>query len=138
MAQSDALHPIKTALVAEDNEPVREFIKEVLEEEGYHVLLAGDGLAATSLCQGHPEISLIITDILMPGKDGLEFIMGLRQAFRGQLARPKIVAISGGGRLNASLYLDDASLYGADLTLHKPFTRDELLHVLSPVDDARV
>jgi len=122
---------IRLALVADDNDLVREFVAEVLESENFHVMQAADGITATTICEEHPDLDLIVTDILMPGRNGLEFIMNLSRHFSSQQKRPKIIAISGGGLIVASHYLGDATLCGADITLPKPFSNEDLIGALA-------
>jgi CheY-like chemotaxis protein len=130
MAQRIAVPHSKVALVADDDEMVRMFIKEALEAEGFEVLLAPNGTTAAMILEKNPLVSLIVTDILMPDKDGLEFIRSLRLD-RVELApRPKVIAISGGGIIAPGLYLQDASLFGADITLPKPFSAEDLKQAL--------
>ncbi len=69
------------------------------------------------------EADLIITDLIMPDKEGLETIMELRRDF----PEVKIIAISGGRRVGPDEYLYMAKIMGAHLTLLKPFEQEELL-----------
>ena len=71
----------------------------------------------------HKNFDLVITDIIMPSKDGIEVIIALRKA----QPTAKIIAISGGGRLNAKDYLGIAQKLGAAATLSKPFSGSELV-----------
>jgi YesN/AraC family two-component response regulator len=66
---------------------------------------------------------MVITDIIMPEKDGIEAIMDLKRE------RPdlKLIAISGGGRADPENYLHSAQLLGANRTLRKPFTNEAIL-----------
>jgi CheY-like chemotaxis protein len=91
------------------------------EASGYTT--GADGLAA--LRRDPPDA--LITDIFMPGTDGLEVI----RACRAEYPQLKIVAISGGGeQLSASFALDMAGSLGADHVLAKPFSREELMAAL--------
>lgn len=69
------------------------------------------------------EFRLIVTDILMPDKDGIETILEIR---RGR-SRVKILAVSGGGRVRNDAFLKAASELGADGTLSKPFEMQDLM-----------
>lgn len=110
----------------DDNEKLREMIKCLLEGEGYEVFTTGDGnLGVQIVKEEQPE--LLITDILMPDKEGLEIINELRQAD----SNLKILAISGGGIITADLYLKLANALGADKVLSKPFLNEELLATIS-------
>ncbi|RZJ28337.1 MAG: response regulator, partial [Brevundimonas sp.] len=78
--------------VVDDDADVLDFIAAVLGEAGHEVLTARDGLAAAALVEGH-TVDLMILDILMPHRDGLETILTLRREGR----RFPILAISAGG-----------------------------------------
>jgi CheY-like chemotaxis protein len=109
-------------LIIEDDDQVRLLIKAMLERDGHAVNEASSGAAGLELAAGE-TMDLIITDIIMPGMDGLEVIRELRRE-----GRPvKILALSGGGRGDANLYITLAVKLGADFGLSKPFTRAELL-----------
>jgi len=86
------------------------------------VIDAPDGKAGISAFR-EQGADLIISDIIMPEKEGLETVMELRRDF----PEVKIIAISGGGFVNPDEYLHLAAKLGAQLTLAKPFERDELL-----------
>lgn len=106
-------------LVAEDTEDVRRVIARVLERHGYDVCEAANGEEAIRALQTVP-FDLVITDILMPQRDGLETIMYLRK----QMPRMKVLAISGAEN---QLFLANASGLGATEILPKPFTPDQLI-----------
>jgi CheY-like chemotaxis protein len=110
-------------LVIEDDSMLRSMLHQMLEHEGHDVLVAEDGLEATRLYQKQTNIDLIVTDVLMPEKDGLEVIMDIRN----QMPHVKIIAISGGGRISHTDYLIAARRLGAHKTLPKPFARQELM-----------
>lgn len=109
-------------LVIDDDDDIRCLLRDVLEDEGYDVIVAQDGRRGSDLWRGE-EVDLVITDIFMPEKDGIETISELRQLHPDV----RIVAISGGGRLDAANYLESAELLGAVSTLPKPFGRNDLL-----------
>jgi DNA-binding response OmpR family regulator len=109
-------------ILLEDSNSLRGILKKTLEYEGHEVLEAQDGKAGERLYrEGCPE--LVITDIVMPNKDGIETIIELRRDFPGI----KILAISGGGRLGSELYLDMAKSLGAHDILGKPFKQKDLV-----------
>ena len=109
-------------LVIDDDEKTRVFLQTVLEHEGYNVFVAKDGEdGLQSFYQSSPN--LIITNIVMPNKDGIEVIMEVR------LPYPKlpIIAMAEDHRsMSASLALDIAMSLGATAKLLKPFTHQEL------------
>jgi DNA-binding response OmpR family regulator len=109
-------------LVIDDDEQIRTTLRRVLELEGHEVLVAADGKEGVKLFR-EQGADLIITDIVMPDKEGLETIMELRRDFRDA----KIVAISGGGHIDGECYLMMAEQLGAGHTLTKPFEREQLL-----------
>jgi CheY-like chemotaxis protein len=113
------------ALVIDDDELVRATVTSMLEAAGYEVLQAEDGQQGLKLFQKHP-VDLVITDILMPFKEGIETILELRQ--RNQEVR--IIAMTGGGSIGAMPILDAARRLGANAVLSKPFTKADLLETI--------
>jgi len=109
-------------LVIDDNDLVRASTRTILESEGYDVDEAGDGnIGITRAKSASPD--LILTDIVMPNKEGIEMIRDLRsRGYDGP-----IIAMSGGGRLDATEVLDLAGKLGADACIAKPFKKAELL-----------
>jgi DNA-binding NtrC family response regulator len=115
-------------LLVDDEATVRELIELVLQLDAHEVTLAGDGDQAIQAIE-QSDFDLVITDLVMPGKEGIETIMEIRQ-LRPEL---RIIAMSGGGRGNAGDYLAMAAQLGAARTLEKPFTNDALLTVVREV-----
>jgi CheY-like chemotaxis protein len=124
-----ALTPL-SLLIAEDDPALRRMLGTLLRAEGHQVVFAANGNEALKALE-RGSVDLIITDVMMPEKDGLEFIEEVR------LKRPllPIVAVSGGGRFVADkpYYLNVAKHFGATICLPKPFSRQELL---SAIDEA--
>lgn len=87
-----------------------------LEGFGYEVADAPDGKEGIRLQRANPA-DLVVVDILMPEKEGIEIIMDLQKDFPDT----KIIAISGGGRVAAHYYLEIAKKIGASRILEKPF-----------------
>ncbi len=112
-------------LVMDDDEQIRTTIHQVLDLEGHEVIEAPDGKEGINLFK-ESGADLIITDIVMPEKEGLETITELRRDFPDI----KIIAISGGGRGDPKSYLTLAKGFGALRTLTKPFEREELLEAV--------
>ena len=102
-------------LIIDDNELVRDILQDLLAEEGHETLLASEGTEGLKLL-GSFDADIVITDILMPGQEGMETI----QELRFQRPRTKIVAISGGGSRFGVDFLEMAEKLGADITLSKP------------------
>jgi len=109
-------------LAIDDDIEIREMLQQLLERAGYEVLVAPDGKEALKLHHVKP-VNLIITDIVMPEKEGLETIM----EFQRQSPGVKIIAISGGGKIEANEYLNLAKMLGAQKTFSKPFELKKLL-----------
>jgi DNA-binding response OmpR family regulator len=112
-------------LVIEDDFMLSKMIQQMLEHEGYDVLVASDGKDAEKFYQ-EGNLDLVITDVLMPEKDGLEVIVEIRS----KMPQVKIIAISGGGRISHTDYLVTAKRLGAHRTLSKPFVRQDLINAL--------
>ncbi|PID78698.1 response regulator [bacterium DOLZORAL124_64_63] len=112
-------------LIIEDDVEVREYLESVLSRAGYQVLSAANGKAGVEVFAASPA-DLVITDIIMPEKDGIETIMDLRR----RNPNLKVIAISGGGRAEPENYLHSAKLLGANKTMKKPFTNEEMLQAI--------
>jgi len=109
-------------LIVDDDEQILHLLRTVLEQEGYTVDSVNDGYAA--LATFDPDVhDLVITDIVMPGKEGIETIMELR-ALRSDIP---VIAISGGGRIGAEEYLSWVRRCGVRHTFTKPLPRTQLL-----------
>ena len=110
-------------LVIEDNRSVQTLLQELFESRGHEVTIAdngSDGLA----CAKESSYDLIVTDIVMPHKSGIEIIAELRRRFR---KKARIIAISGGNPQYVQAHLENARISGADIVLPKPFTNQQLL-----------
>jgi DNA-binding response OmpR family regulator len=112
-------------LVVDDDIQILEMLRQTLEREGYEVIGSPDGKEGLRLYREAPT-DLIITDLIMPEKEGIEMIMELRRDFPDV----KIIAISGGGRVGPENYLSIAKQLGAMHTFTKPVGREELLGVV--------
>ncbi len=110
-------------LVIDDDSTILEMISRMLKKEGYEVLMATNGKEGMQIFKTTPEIDLVITDLVMPEKEGIETIAELKRDF----PHIKILAISGGSIVKTKTYLSIAKHIGADLTLSKPFVTQELL-----------
>jgi len=108
-------------LLVDDDEPLRKMLKFSLQKMGHLVDEARNGDEALRLCASEPP-DLVLTDIIMPDKEGLEMILEIRQTY----PQLKIIAMSGGGRTNSVDYLKIARRLGAMHTLEKPFSYDDL------------
>ena len=117
-------------LVIDDEELVRFTLKQALEKAGHEVVEATNGNDGIEIYQQSP-VDLIITDIIMPQKEGIETIVELRR----DDPDVKIIAISGGGRTGTTNYLELAQTFGARHVLRKPFGRQELLDAVQETLD---
>jgi DNA-binding response OmpR family regulator len=108
-------------LLVDDDDMSRGAIHKMLERAGYAVESTSDGDEVIRM-YGRQAADLVITDLIMPDKDGLEIIQDLRKLN----PKVRILAISGGGRVDANEYLAVARKFGAGEVLSKPFTKDEL------------
>ena len=109
-------------LVVDDDDQLREMLRKMLEKAGYEVIEAADGKEALNLQEKSPS-DLMITDIIMPEKEGIDTIMD----FRMNYPQVRIIAMSGGGRIGPTEYLDMAEKLGADKTFAKPFSSKAML-----------
>ncbi len=115
-------------LIVDDEEVVRVTLQEILECAGHDVRTVEDGRFAVEACETYrPDV--VLTDIIMPGQEGIETIYELKSRFPGL----KIIAMSGGSRKGVGSYLPTAEAIGAELSLEKPFSRDALLSAISQV-----
>lgn len=109
-------------LVVDDEEPVRLMLRMTLEDAGYDVEEVDDGARVVEKLRGN-EFSLIITDLVMPEKEGIETIMDVKREF----PEMKIIAVSGGGKVGPHNYLTFAKRLGSDAIFTKPVDMDLLL-----------
>jgi len=120
-------------LVIDDHIELRQMLRQILEREGYEVEEAGDGKVGIVLYRRAPA-DLIITDVVMPEKDGVEIIRELKRDFPDV----RVIAISGGSRtLGAQYCLAAMKALGALYVLTKPFGRKELLEAVHELLDSR-
>lgn len=112
-------------LIVDDDVQIREALQLLLKRQDHQVFVATNGEEALKIFRDEPA-DLVITDIIMPGKEGLETILELRERFPGV----KIIAISGGGRVGPGNYLKIAMEMGADQVLVKPFKSEDLLEAI--------
>jgi PAS domain S-box-containing protein len=106
-------------LVIDDDADVRGFLSELLAEEGYEVHAAADGEAGIGEVERR-QIGLVITDLVMPGREGLETMQMLRRRF------PEVRIIAVSGAFDGE-FLKAASRLGADATFRKPIDPERLL-----------
>jgi DNA-binding NtrC family response regulator len=112
-------------LIIDDEAMIRDLLAKILEREGYETITASGGKDGIKIYREN-SVDLIITDLIMPEKEGIETIMELRRDFEDV----KIIAMSGGGKIDAETYLQIAKTMGAIKTIAKPFDRNELLNII--------
>jgi DNA-binding response OmpR family regulator len=117
-------------LVIDDDIDLCLLMQEVLRAEGHKVSVAADGAQGIALQRKEPA-SLLITDIFMPEKEGIETIRDFREEFPSV----PIIAMSGGGRLKKNGSLFTAKELGAAVILRKPFAMSDLLRSVAAVLD---
>ena len=115
-------------LIIDDDERIRKLFRKILEAESYEVIEASDGNKGIKLYRKDPT-DLVITDIIMPEKEGIETIIELKKDFPDV----KIIAVSGGGLVEANSYLEMAKKMGATEVLTKPIKNEELLEIISEI-----
>lgn len=120
--------PRQLVLLVEDDELVRMTLRLMLERSGFEVQEAKHGGEAVVLYDKRPA-DVVLTDLIMPDADGLETIQHLRRL----RPTPRIIAMSGGGRISSKDYLKLAAALGARRTLTKPFSEADLLEALRAV-----
>ncbi len=112
-------------LIIDDEPQIRSMLKLMLERDGHEVAEAPDGVEGIKIYRQNPA-DLIITDLIMPNKDGIGMIIDLKKEF----PNVKIIAMSGGGLNKPEGYLKGAKKLGAACTLTKPIDRDEMLRAI--------
>jgi len=115
----------KRVLLVDDEDAIREMLDLLLQRRGLQVVQARDGNEALRFYK-EQKFDLVITDLIMPGKEGIETILEIRA-----MKRPiRIIAISGGGRVDQSMHLHLAKSVGADRVVAKPFLPLDFLKIV--------
>ena len=109
-------------LVIEDEPGVRDLVTRVLTRAGHEVQVASDGREGIRALE-HFVPYVIITDINMPGMDGIELIT----TFRMKRLKVPVIAISGGGLIAKDILLSNAAALGAFEVVSKPFGMGQLI-----------
>lgn len=115
-------------LIIDDDKSICQVLRSILERAGHTVLDAPDGHAGLALLRRDPT-DVVVTDIFMPAKDGIAVIRELQNV----VAKPKIIAMSGGGHKELFEWDQVAVLLGADRVLVKPFDRQTFLLTVQEV-----
>ena len=117
---------LKRVLVIDDEALARELIRRILEKEGYEIAEAVNGEQGVESFKSRP-CDLVITDLVMPVKDGINTILEIRQL----VPDLPILAVSGGGAIAKERYLNAAGYIDGVTTLAKPFTRQQLVDAVA-------
>jgi CheY-like chemotaxis protein len=120
---------MKRIFIIDDDDSLLRFLRDALEPMGYEVTEAKDGTAATRLLKQAPVPDVVLLDIVMPEKDGLETLRELRQNY----PTLKIVVMSGNSAVYAMDLLSIARDFGACQTLAKPFSIEDLARCLGAI-----
>jgi DNA-binding NtrC family response regulator len=108
-------------LVVDDEEPIRRLLKARFEREGLTVFTAESADQALSTLAVHTEISAVVTDVKMPGKDGLELL----KEIKSNVHSPKVIVMTGHGEKSTAI---EALRRGSSDYLEKPFDLEEMTH----------
>lgn len=117
---------LKKILIIEDNPAIRELLTTILQDAGFQVIPSENGNAGLKALDSL-SFDLVITDMVMPGKNGLSTIMEIKSRFPKQ----KIIAMSGSEKKKE--FLETAVQFGACRFIGKPFTEDDLLATIAEV-----
>jgi DNA-binding NtrC family response regulator len=120
--------PSCSILIVDDEPGIREMMCMIMRSAGHTAVAAEDGAQAPKVMAAQP-IDVVITDLLMPERDGLEFIAEIRKAY----PKVKIIAMSGGGHIARDSYLRIAKSFGAHYLLEKPFSQAGVLGAIDEV-----
>ncbi len=112
----------KRILVIDDEQMSLHLLRKILEGEGYEVQIAVNGQEGVELFRRQP-CDLLITDMVMPVKDGLQTILELRN----EAPDLPVIAISGGGAISKERYLTVAGYLNKVITLAKPFAVEAII-----------
>ena len=119
---------MKKILLIEDDQFFQKMLADLLRIEGYEVITANNGKLGLNMYKKNlPD--LVITDIIMPEKEGTETIIELKQINPNL----EIIAISGGGRIGYVDYLNTVKEFGVKHTLTKPFKNKEIIDTIKEI-----
>ncbi|WP_297421135.1 response regulator [Clostridium sp.] len=119
----------KNILVIDDTAIIRKLIRDMLEEANYSVFEACNGQEGIDLYRELGNIDLIITDVYMPEKSGLEFVVELREENKDI----GVIVLSDGGEKNFSNQLGVCEALGASVFIKKDFVKDQLLGLVNKI-----
>ena len=114
-------HKNPTVLIVDDEESIRKLLKARFEREGFTLFIAENGKQALEVLANHPSISVMVTDVKMPEKDGLTLLQEVKQ----KQNHPKVIVMTGHGEKSTAI---EALRRGASDYLEKPFDLEEMTH----------
>ncbi len=112
-------------LIIDDEEPIRKMLRMLFEKNAFEVFEACNGHHGITVFKEH-DPDLVVTDLLMPEKEGLETIREIKKSNPDV----RIIAISGGGVVHPEMYLELAGKLGADYSFAKPMDTEELVSTI--------
>jgi CheY-like chemotaxis protein len=115
-------------IVIDDQDPIRRIVRRALEQAGHEVLDAPDGASGMQILAQH-SADVVISDIFMPGQDGIETLRQIRKDFPAV----RVIVMSGGDSSGLLDLRQDAELLGAVKSLRKPFTAREIVDAVNGV-----
>ncbi len=115
----------KRILVIDDEPTALDLLRRILEMNGYEVVAAKNGQEGVESFEQHP-CDLVITDMVMPIKDGLQTILDLRM----EAPELPVIAISGGGTISKERYLAVAGYLDRVITIAKPFAIEQIIEAV--------
>jgi len=113
-------------LIVDDEVQICESLKIFLERNGYTISVAADGAEALNKISSE-TFNLVVMDIIMPEKDGVELLVEIRKDYKNL----PVIAMTGGGRIGKQNYLQMAKALGASAVLTKPYDLDDFLMVIN-------
>ena len=128
----------KTIIVVDDDEDILNLFKHFLKDEVQEVITLNCAIKALELLK-FKKVDLVVTDILMPQMNGIEFTKTVQQLFPDL---PVIVCSEGGSTeardIVASIVMNKAIFFGATYALKKPFNKKQLQRVITAVIEGRI
>jgi len=117
---------MKKILVVDDKEEISKVLNRILESKGHKIDLCSNGEEASQMYDDN-DYDLVVTDILMPEKDGLEFSSYIREKEKNTDMHTPIIAITGGGTVVSADMAHEAAKIYADDILIKPFNSETFI-----------
>jgi len=128
MRRGEEVQHMARVLVIDDQEPIRRVVRRALEQEKHEVFEADDGAIGLEILETQ-SFDVVITDIFMPGQDGIVTLREIRKRF----PTVKVIVMSGGDSTGTLDLRQDAEFLGAVKSLQKPFTAREIADLVRSV-----